>query len=134
MANARITIYAHKIILGGTTYDKSSGGPFQFTIEKAGQAIKERLELLFPIYVEVVDGELNLTLSMKDIGKSFTLGQELASCSAYAKNKSGEVGPINLGTLIVTGVNREQGRAAPGQLVLQLTAETAAGADPNENV
>lgn len=134
MPNARITIYAHKMILGGTTYDKTSGGPFQWTVEKSGQPVQERLELLYPIYVEVVDGTLDLTLTMKDIGKSFQLGQELTNCQAYAKNKSGEVGPISLGTLIVTGVTREQGRAAPGQLVVKFTAETSAGADPNENV
>lgn len=125
-----VTIYAHKFVFASTTWDASAGGAIQVEIEKRATAIKEHLSDLFPKYVEMVDGEMNVQVTLRDLSVEVHVGDE-GTGTAYVKNKNGEQA-IGLGTLIVESVRRNQGRASPGTIAIGFTHESSDGGDPED--
>jgi len=108
------TIYVKSIGWNSLTWDTSTGGPLAVRIMHPARAIADRTgDSLYPTFVAMVDGELRVSASLRQLKWTIALGTK-SDMILTVEGKGGATSTITLPGLVYEGVSMSQDRATVG--------------------
>jgi len=121
------TIYVLSAVFDGTTYNADTGGTLEFTYTHSATPLPDRTgDDFYPKSVELVDGVLTATLTLREVKFTKAIGTK-SNLVLTLKGKDGN-STITLAGMKVTDVNGSQSRATQGQVVVSFMHESTDGA------
>lgn len=121
-----LPLHLSQFTFNSVTYDKTSGGPLDCIINDNAINVSDRTgDANYPMAVAVTDIDPTVFIKMRDLTLNITRGTKgnlVVTVKTPTGNKVG-----TMATMVYVGLDTNQVRANPGEIVLKFVHESAGG-------